>query len=229
MLGKEFEFTENWGKSGGGNHFIFNSVVECSLRHKFTPEDTVIVMWTNILREDRYVDNKWISPGNMYTTTIYTKEYVEKYIDIKGCLIRDLAFIHGTKKYLESLGVKHIFLSMVPIINWDQYSSKKVENADPICQLYTDTLNFIRVSMFESVYKNDWHSKPRIVFDSHPSPSVHLEYLQTVLPEYPLSSSTIAWVNEIEQAIINQSDPKTTKVNQINISKYWKYVVPDRF
>jgi hypothetical protein len=52
MIGKEFESYENWGKSGGGNQFIFNSLMECVVKNKISKDDTVIIMWTNISRED---------------------------------------------------------------------------------------------------------------------------------------------------------------------------------
>ena len=55
ILGQEFDYYENWGKLGGGNQFIFNSIIECSLRNKLTPNDTVAIMWTNVTREDRYI------------------------------------------------------------------------------------------------------------------------------------------------------------------------------
>jgi len=229
ILGKEFEFVENWGHSGGGNQFIFNSVVECSLRHKFTPGDTIIIMWTNISREDKYVNNKWLFSGNMYTTNLYSREYKEKYTDLKGFLIRDLAFIHSTKKYLEFLNVKHIFLSMVPITNWDQYNATEIKHVERICDLYKDTLSFIRKSVFEVIYRFNWDSKERVFRDFHPTPELHLQYLQTIVPEYNISPSTVAWVKEVEQSIIEQSKSSCPSANQLDLTKYWKYVVPDRF
>jgi hypothetical protein len=53
ILGREFEYYENWGKAGGGNQYIFNSLIECHLRNQLTKDDTVIIRWTSPDREDR--------------------------------------------------------------------------------------------------------------------------------------------------------------------------------
>ena len=59
---------QNWGLKGAGNHYIFNSIVECNQRDKFTSDDLVIVMWTGVTREDRYVDNHWSTAATEYRT-----------------------------------------------------------------------------------------------------------------------------------------------------------------
>jgi hypothetical protein len=48
-LAPEFDYFENWGQSGAGNHYIFNSMMEADQRHQFDEGDTVIVCWTNVL------------------------------------------------------------------------------------------------------------------------------------------------------------------------------------
>jgi len=41
-LAPEFDYFENWGQSGAGNDFIFNSVMECDQRYNFGANDTVL-------------------------------------------------------------------------------------------------------------------------------------------------------------------------------------------
>jgi hypothetical protein len=160
ILGREFSYYENWGKCGAGNHFIFNSLNECILRNNITHTDTVIIMWTNISREDRYINNTWQSSGNIYTQKYYDQQFIEKYVDEKGYLIRDLAFIHSAKKLLEHIGCNHIFLSMVPITNFNQYIPKNLSDVDDVVNLYKDVIDFIRPSVYEEIFQFDWHSRP---------------------------------------------------------------------
>ena len=103
IFGKEFEYFENWGQSGGGNQFIFNSLMECVVKNKISKDDTVIIMWTNISREDRYVNHKWITPGNIFNQSTYTQDFIKEFADIRGYLIRDLNTIFATQNILKSI------------------------------------------------------------------------------------------------------------------------------
>lgn len=66
IIGRNWEVFENWGQAGAGNHFIFNSVVECNARNKFTCDDTVMVMWSGLTRIDAYQFNKWVHLHHKY-------------------------------------------------------------------------------------------------------------------------------------------------------------------
>jgi hypothetical protein len=59
ILGSQFEHFENWGLSGAGNTCIFNSIIECDSRNKFTPDDLILIMWSGIARIDYYQQNSW--------------------------------------------------------------------------------------------------------------------------------------------------------------------------
>lgn len=195
ILGREFDHFENWGKLGGGNQFIFNSVIECSLRNKFTSDDTVAIMWTNVTREDRYIQDKWETHGNVFTTYFYSPEFLHRYFDIKGCFVRDLAAIHATQNYLKSLGVNTIFLSMVPIKNYDQYTIAELGTVQPLFDLYKSCLDDIRSSVYEKVFNFKWRPKDQ---DMHPTPAEHLKYLEEVVPEIPISEANRLWTKALD-------------------------------
>ena len=221
ILGKEFDYYENWGTLGAGNQYIFNSLVECKTRHQFTSNDTIIIMWTNVAREDRYIDRHWVTPGNILTQNFYNKDYVEKIFCERGFLIRDLATIAAAIDLLKSWNVKFEFLSMVPISNIDQYHNNNSNNTEDILSLYKDIFQFIKPSVYETVFKFDWWSRSSKFFslsaiesknkttefyswlnsnkhnfrpDPHPTPEEHLEYLNKVLPNYTISDSTNTWI-----------------------------------
>ena len=82
ILGYEFREAEfyNFGKSGAGNQYIFNTLMQADAAYDFTHEDLIIVQWTNVSREDRYFHagaeilnstetshGAWSTPGNIYS------------------------------------------------------------------------------------------------------------------------------------------------------------------
>ena len=77
--------------------------MEADQRRRFGPGDTIVVCWTSIDREDRYVDHRWHTPGNaFFATNVFNPEYLKTHIDERGYLIRDLALIKGVKTLLEA-------------------------------------------------------------------------------------------------------------------------------
>jgi len=197
ILGREFSYFENWGRQGAVNQFIFNSLVECLLRNRLTDKDTVVIMWSNVLREDRYIGGQWETHGNAYTARFFKPDFLRRYFDPKGCLIRDLAVIYAARQILESQGIRTIFLSMVPITNPEQYQQSEIRFTDSVCEIYKETIDFIRPSVFETVFNFDWHSlRPEGSYDLHPTPLEHLKYLDLVVPEISISQATRQWAEQ---------------------------------
>jgi hypothetical protein len=155
ILGCEFDYFENWGQDGAGNQYMFNSVIECNQRNKFTKDDTVIICWTNVDREDRYTD-KWISSGNVYYSHSYPVEWVKKFITDRGCLIRDIAMIKAIDLLLSSIGCNYKFLSMVPL---DRRMFEFLDSNNDVLKLYSDTIDKISPSYFETIFNFDWTSR----------------------------------------------------------------------
>lgn len=195
ILGREAEEFQNWGRTGGGNEFVFNSVYECHHRNHFAPGDTVIVCWTNIMREDIYFHG-WRNLGNMFTQTLIPQEYVRTYMEERGCLIRDLPMIAATRLLLQTTGVDWKFISMVPISQPDQYS--EISLYDEQFRIYAEVISDIRPSFWEVLQDR----KP-LQIDPHPTPAEHLIYLDQVLPEYTVSQSNRLKVAK-EDATIRQ-------------------------
>jgi hypothetical protein len=218
-LGREHEYFENWGICGAGNALIFNSVMECHQRNRIHSSDRVVVMWTNVSREDRYVRTKWLPMGNVYWTagSRLPQEYVRHYACERGYLIRDLAMIFAIKTFLQSTGCDWKFLSMVPLDKSNHASGlgenpyqPAVETRD-VRDLYQATLDEIAPSMFEIIFKQDWSSRPGIADqntptqrDFHPTPLEHVEYLQTVLPGM-ISATTQEWMTECDRRARNNT------------------------
>jgi hypothetical protein len=87
---------------------------------------------------------------------------------------------------------------MVPIDQTDQYTSQRNPSQD-LLDLYQDVIADIKPSYWQ-VLKD----RPRLKFDSHPSPDDHLYYLDQVLPEFTVSDTTRLQIAN-ETATIKQS------------------------
>jgi hypothetical protein len=157
IVAREYDHFENWGKSAGGNHFIFNSLVECNQRNTFTKNDTVMICWSNVTREDRYLTDSWLSAGNIFTTAVYPKTWVNEFVTERGCLIRDLAFIKAIDSILKNVGCNYKFFSIVPI-EYNMVDKNQSEHPDVI-ELYSDVLDKISPSYFEIIFNYDWTSR----------------------------------------------------------------------
>jgi hypothetical protein len=129
ILGTTAEEFQNWGMSGTGNQFILASITECHQRNQFRPDDTVIVCWTNVMRDDRYT-SQWCTRGNIYTHPKYDPAWVRQWITERGCLIRDLAVLSAVTHILKYHKVNWHFLSMVPFDQADQYRATPNTNQD---------------------------------------------------------------------------------------------------
>jgi hypothetical protein len=162
ILGREFDYYENWGQSGGGNPFIFYSLIECIRKNQIQDTDTIIVMWSSIARLDYYANRKWITNGH-FGNILLEKKYQKKIAEInddRGYLLRDALVIDSAKRVLDSLGVKYIFLSMVPFdLKNDQ---GHLENQD-ILEFFKESFDSIRPSVYELIFNFDWCSRPFII------------------------------------------------------------------
>lgn len=195
-LAPEFDFFENWGQSGGGNHFIFNSVMECDQRCKFNASDTVIVCWTTVTREDRYIDGRWHTLGNMYTCPIYNQEYLSTQVDPRGLLIATLAYIKAVKVLLQARGTKWKFISVETI---------------PDLNIYKDVVTDMLPSYRDTLFAQGW---PNRNGDPHPSPAEHLIYLDTVLPGWVTKSQTRV---KMQQESVNVAkDPRKSGMSKVS-------------
>ncbi len=199
ILGREFDQHINEGKPGAGNLYIFLKLITAIQQSNINKNDTVAIMWTNVVREDRFINGQWHTQGNLYNQDFFPPDFVKKYVDERGCFERDLPLIHAAQMLLDSIGCRHHMLSMVDITNPDQYKHKdSTQDISHLVSLYHDTLSRIRPSVHKVIFDYDWLSRPiprfKIRPDLHPLPSEHLEFVEKILPEYTISDDTRMFV-----------------------------------
>jgi hypothetical protein len=205
----------NYGKSGAGNQFIANMIAQADAQHKFTVDDLIMVCWTNVCREDKWHNGQWSTPGNIYTQNIYSDDYVKKWADPLGYLVRDCATIALTKGYLQNINCQYHFFSMCELQDHFDLNEKHgvPENVRDhylqICNMYKDILHM--PSFFKVLWNNDVHAykfKPqKLSYDSyfddgHATPLDHLDFLKLIFPEYQFKNTTIQKV-QISNANLN--------------------------
>lgn len=199
-VNQSYDLYENWGHSGGGNPFIFNSIIECNLRHKFTKNDEIFVMWSTTHRMDVYNNYKWHLDGG-------TLEQDENSNDQRGYYIRDLALISAVDQIISLIGCNFQMMSMVNLHNHmlsTSGHSGKIAlresselDCDDVFELYSELLNKIHPSIHEVVYKYDWKSRSaHRPNDFHASPLLHLEYLDKIFGNNYISTDTRMIVEE---------------------------------
>lgn len=195
-LAPEFDSFENWGHPGAGNHYIFNSVMEADQRYHFGAGDTVIVCWTSIDREDRYIDNRWHNKFSSKFKMIISQS------DERGFLIRDLAYIKAVKTLLESRpNVRWKFLSMVELMARPNADDDHSLHRD-VMRLYSNVLDDIMPGYDKTVFAGNW---PKPGADPHPTPAEHLAYVDWVLPGWVTNPQTRA--NMHDESINLRKDP----------------------
>ena len=170
ILSYQFDQYENWGKVGGGNHFIFYRLIEAIERNNISKDDTVAIMWSSIGREDRFIKGKWELYGSVYNSK-FTQDYIDNHTDPTGYYLTNTALIQAAKKILDGINCNYYFLSMAPLSMVDDsylglsFSLKK--SIEEKCQsLYNESLELIKPSVYEVIFNNDWHSLDHIIIPS---------------------------------------------------------------
>lgn len=206
MLHKEIPNAEfyNFGLCGSGNISIACKLSEMNYKMNFNEHDLIAIMWTTYCREDRYVskNNGWMMTGNIFTQNDYDKDFVEKFADPKGYMIRDLGLIVMTTNWIRNQPFQSILMPSVP---FDYQQDEKDDSIKAILENYKPVLANYPKSMLElelefkftwgHIYWKDKH-KTEQVKDYHPSPLRYRNYLEKIgLPmtvtsyEYALRST----------------------------------------
>ena len=213
-LAPEFDYYENWGQSGGSNQYIFYSLMECDQRHQFQEGDTVVVCWTDIMREARYTD-RWQTLGVVANNSLYSKEYVAS-MTARGQLIRDLQYIKAAKNILESRsGVTWRFCSICDITKEHLWADEDTIAPD-VVELYQDVIDSILPSLRRVLRPLGWGGdSPEFIKtrngDAHPNPVEALQYADTIFP---------GWVTKQETRAKMQEETELLEVNGYQLKNH---------
>jgi hypothetical protein len=157
-----------------------------------------MVMWSSTAREDRYIKGNWLTPGNIYTQNYYDDNFVNKFADELGYLLRDINLITFTKNFLDASPAEYFMLNMSPFtINCEDPISINKYNA--IKEMYHETFESILPDILTLELNGTWPQHPiskegHQSADYHPSPIQHFGYLKKLFPEAHWSNTTLEFV-----------------------------------
>jgi len=102
-----FSETRNFGVSGAGNSYIFNSFANLAANDILQPGDTVIIQWSSLMRENKIfsMEGGYKLGGFIYNNILYSKQYVEKYFNPIQTAFELVSYITSVKSICKDRGV----------------------------------------------------------------------------------------------------------------------------
>jgi len=219
LLIEHFGYGENWGRTGAGNQYIFTRIWEADRLNHFNENDIVIVQWSSMFRDDRYIEGHgWHLAGNIFHGQLideplelnnfrYKSQY--QWADQTHMVMRDCAMIASIRTMLEQRGCKTVFFNFADV----NTEHKKINE---ILNYYKEYLETDAPGIMDwNGYNNkDYvNSRPMILNDPsdnisnirpemHPLPFEHADYLEKfILPkldESQLLSSAVKLAEEYQ-------------------------------
>jgi hypothetical protein len=203
LISKEMPQAEffNLGKSGAGNLCISSRVAEANNRFKFTDTDLVMIMFSSYTREDRWVDHGWLARGSVYVNDVYSSDWVRKFADERGYMIRDASLIDLTTRYIKSLPCDSFTMLSVPFKTNADSPNCDSAGPDDILEVYSETFNNMRPSLHELEIAGSLQDYRKFV-DGHPSTIKYYNYLEKI--GITLSKSTKQYALDATQILLEE-------------------------
>lgn len=199
----------NFGKAGMGNLAISSRIAEANIRFKFNEHDLILVMYTSMFREDRWIKPNWRSHGCIFNQPYYDKNFVKKYVDPIGCLIRDLSLIELSKTYIKNLPCDSLLLKASSIDDECNFLREdNAETVDNVLTVYNELWNSFPPSLGETLFPKGWITRSRRYYqgklfdDGHPITSDYYRYLK--LLGLNLSPGTEDYVADSDKKILKE-------------------------
>lgn len=213
LLGRNYKEYYNYGHAGAGNLYIFSALMESDYFHNLGKNDLVIIEWSAITREDRYIDDEWKSID-------CGEKNFRKYFDLKGHLIRDLSLMKAAKLFLDKINCEYYFISLIPIVIDRETQDLFETDTTGVELLYRDIIDIVKPS-FEEVLGAPASRRPICIKqteidDGHPIPTEHYDYINKVLPHLLFESREVAEKLNNELGLVY-----TSKRSE------WKHLFPD--
>mgnify|MGYP006088516175 FL=1 len=190
--------TYNYGSVGMGNEHVVQALAAADLKHTFTDDDIICVLWTSWSREDRiWEDRGWGHHGNVLNSKV-SVTFAKDHFSLENYIMKNITAIHSANKAYN--------------INF-QGSVAQVDNigmvseGDGLLNTFTTGQDLTNIAFTpadrEAYIKANNNVDPIEMIrshDGHPCPGEHVAYLKrTVLPELGISSlnpKAALWVQD---------------------------------
>lgn len=230
----------NYGMSGAGNQYIFNSIMQADNYYNFNQDDLIMVCWTNISREDRFIQGHWQLHGNIYSQSYYDKDFVKKYVNESNGALRDFAAIKAAYEFIKFKNCQFHFLKMLDFEFFDQWVLKEESTTiNAISNQYSKYLEKIEKSFIKVLWNNDLtikqNEEAKIAsgyIDGHPNVVEHFTYLENVF-EHDFTDATkdkvyntnTNLVNSIRLQLSNNIQPWHMKFEDLAFANLQKVII----
>ena len=210
----------NAGRSGIGNTGIKRSVIQTHEKYSITEEDTLLVMWTSWLREDRLTQydtlrnpkdvepNNYVTHtrcGNVLNTPFYTDRFIRDYFNLDHYIINSISEISMVRKAFRLAYEGHIAIGEGIK---DAHSRNAFDNSltKGVYAAFNSDLHMPNPYTVNDVGSKYPEYAPYYQYDGHPVPAHALDYvLQYVEPHLPFSilRETIEWVDQWNRFLLS--------------------------
>ena len=211
-----FKVAYNYGKSGAGNTYIYNTV--CNIFEKYKPDenDVIVVQWSGLgRREFVQAETNWYwCEGNLDYSSMFTPEFLRKYHNIaeKGYeyihhnrSIHALGKLHGTKVIFTNMmdPTLSFFYGEPGEVKWFKPllgSIRKYFPADRIKQMMKELDFATSITEFQWDNPSDQmylFTTDGVQDDDHPSPIQHLLYARYLANRMGVSEDSKIWNGEV--------------------------------
>lgn len=217
----------NYAEGGAGNQYIFNMIMQADALHKFTKDDAIMICWSSVTREDRYINDEWQLYGNIFNNPAASaqgiwgslpwsraQKFLANWGDPTGFLVRDLAFVKASVELINSRGCQLTQLSMMGF-QLEDTRDEAIEVDNMLGLTYGQYIDQINPSFYQVLWDNDLGNKQKINLDlvgkqykdMHPWPMEHMNYIEKVL-DYQFSERVKQDVDDAQQVVIDKISGK---------------------
>lgn len=210
ILGQEIGSHKIYAGGGAGNQWISTQFFESNIAENFNNKDLVMIMFSNYMREDRYVpenkfirgrlvrNTRWIPNANMMDKSVRWGRMFRKnrdWFNEYHARHRDLIYMYSIKEILVHKNCLSYFGTMGNEYNQLESLPTRIKN------LSHHVLPFLGHSMLDAGCKGQWPQYSHIPKEYHPSPAQHFTYLKEVFPNIVWKEKTLAFVDFWEQFV----------------------------
>lgn len=162
--------TYNYALPGLGNFGIANRMLEADLKHNFTDDDIICVLWSSWDREDRIlVNDNWVGRGSFYFNPAYGYDFLKKtYNETHSVVQNSYSIITANKMYGDKISWQSSWAGWFE----NDDGAKKLSTNEKIKNLYLKKLP--AVSKWDIDLKNAYGFIP----DPHPEILQHFRLLE---------------------------------------------------
>lgn len=230
----------NLGASGAGNKLIFNKLMHAYYHGLIKKEDTVVIQWSSLSREDRVLPGTdfWTTPGCINYQDVFDNSFITKYYNPLQTAIELISYIQSADLALRQIGCEYLMLNMfdwhienflgepsVPFI--DGTAHKSLEDRNVLSVLKSLSTKYIVKPSIEEFAWEDrenlyvWAGEHGLQEDVHPSPLQHYNYTcKYIIPK-------LNRLSDVEKSKISNLESNAKKwtnfLSNYDLVKNYKY------